>query len=204
MRKQIESTRIEQFAAEIDVDSSIEVAPGLFMPEGAGLFVLVPKPPPATSGNMLLPLAQVGAEEKLDKGRLLAQVLVPIPVIPGRHKIQLAGNKAVLRLNHSNPEFYVRTEDKREPEIELIRVKVKGDKREVEVVSTYITGETQEHRDSVALQRWQVARGVFRLTLAQPLAPGEYVFAEFLPGEGMNLYVWDFGLDALEASPRKK
>jgi len=101
----------------------------------------------------------------------------------------------VLRVSHRNPEFYIRTEDKREPEMELIRVKVKGDKREVEVIKTYITGEKWEERNTVSVERWPVARGVYRLTLSQPLTPGEYVLAEILPGEGINLYVWDFGID---------
>jgi hypothetical protein len=41
--------------------------------------------------------------------------------------------------------------------------------------------------------------------MSQALEPGEYVLAEILPGEGMNLYVWDFGMDAASAArPRPK
>jgi len=196
MQEEIEAGRVTQLAGEVDVDSSIEVAPGLFLPEEVGLYVLEPKPGPEGSGQMLLPLTQVAAGAKVDKGRLLTQILVPIPVVPGKQRIEVAGNKAVLRISNANPEFYIRTEDRREPEMELIRVKIKGDKREVEVVKTYITGQQREERTAVSVQRWQVARGVFRLTMSQSLEPGEYVLAEILPGEGINLYVWDFGVDA--------
>lgn len=200
MREQIEVSRVAQLAGEIDVDSSIEIAPGLFLPEEAGLFVLAPKPGPEGSGQMLLPLSQVAADAKVDKGRLLTQILVPIPIVPGKQRIEVAGAKAVLRISNPSPEFYVRTDDDREPEMELIRVKVKGNKREVEVVKTYITGQQREEREAVSVQRWRVARGVYRLTMSQSLEPGEYVLAEILPGEGINLYVWDFGVDGAAAA----
>lgn len=204
LQEEIASGRTEQLVGEIDVDSSIEISPGLFLPDEVGLWVLVPddaKP----QGNLLLPLAQVGAQSRVDKGRLLTQIFVPIPVIPGRHRVELEGKQAVLRIANPSPEFYIRTEDKREPEVELIKVKVKGNKREVEVLETWFTGENREKRETVSVQRWPVARGVFRLTMSQALEPGEYVLAEILPGEGMNLYVWDFGLDSAPAAmPRKK
>jgi hypothetical protein len=196
LQEEIAAGRIERLAGEIDVDSSIEVSPGLFLPDDqAGMWVLVPDNA-NPQRSLLLPLAQVGAESRVDKGRLITKIFVPIPIIPGKHRVELAGKQAILRLTDSSPEFYIRTEDKREPEVELIQVKVKGNKREVEVLETWFTGENREKRQAVSVQRWPVARGVFRLTMSQALAPGEYVLAEILPGEGMNLYVWDFGVDS--------
>jgi hypothetical protein len=58
-------------------------------------------------------------------------------------------------------------------------------------------------RDTISIERWEIAPTVFRFTLSQPLPPGEYALAEILP-DGMNLYVWDFGVDAAKAAPPEK
>jgi hypothetical protein len=184
---------------ELDVDASIEVAPGVFLPEGDGAYVV--------QGRQVEPLGQVGADLKRDKGRVLTQIFVP--VVPTRHKVMIAGKRAALRLATGQPEFYVRTADGREPEIELIRAEVKGDARQIELLYTYLTGEQSAKRRTLSLERWRVAKGVYRLTLSESLPPGEYVLAEILPGEGMNLFVWDFGIDpsrperGAPARPRK-
>jgi hypothetical protein len=198
--RQIEQTRARireaarsQLAREIDVDASVEVIPGVFLPDSPGAYVLqcLPGEPPKCA---VVPMTQVNTETKLDKTRLLTQILVPIPIIPGRHKVVVAGKQAVLRLYSDQPEFFIRTADAREPELDLIRAKVKGSSREIEFISTFLTGEQMSQRKSVSVERWQIAKGVFRITLSQPLEPGEYVLAEYVPQEGLNVYVWDFGV----------
>jgi hypothetical protein len=47
---------------------------------------------------------------------------------------------------------------------------------------------------TISIQQWEVAKRVYRYTLSEPLPPGEYALAEILPG-GLNLFVWDFGVD---------
>ncbi len=179
-------------AADVDVDASIEVAPGVFLPGGEGMFVV--------EGRSISPLTQAAAEAKLDKGRVVEQVLVPVPVVPTRFKVQVPGKRAALRVSTAQPEFYMRTADAREPEMELILAEIKGDKRQLGLLSKNIAGERSEKRNSISIQRWRVAKGLYRFTLSQPLKPGEYALAEILP-DGMNLYVWDFGVDISASRP---
>jgi hypothetical protein len=215
-QEQVEKLRATEAAertmvVDVDVDASIQVAPGLFLPPGEGLF--------AVDGKIVVPLSQVPADIKLDKGRLLTQIIVPVPVVPSRHKVQIKGNRAEVRLLSTQPEFYLRlgppdAEDSkasskdsrpsissRDPELELIRAELKGGSREIESVSTNVAGQNRENRKAISLLRWEVAKGVYRLTISEPLQPGEYVLAEVLP-EGINLYVWDFGIDSPRAAPR--
>jgi hypothetical protein len=173
----------------LDIDASLEAVPGVFLPPGEGLFVF--------DSKTVKPLSQALANSSLNKGRVLEQVLVPVPVIPSRHTISLPGARAKLRLTNALPEFYMRTADGREPEMELIRVKVEhGDERQIENIDTTVFKQSFEKKNALAMQRWLLAIGVYRFTLAQPLEPGEYVLVEKIRGEGMALYVWDFGVNA--------
>jgi len=180
---------------KLDTDASLEAAPGVFLPPGEGLFEF--------DGKAILPLTQAATAANLNKKRLLTQVLVPIPIIPTRHTVTIPGTRAHLRVKTGQPEFYMRTADSREPEMELLRVHVHGDSRQVENVDQ-LFGQTQSTRDSISMQRWAIAQGVSRFTLSQSLDPGEYAFAEIVQGEGTSLYVWDFGVDQATATATSK
>lgn len=182
-------------AKPIDIDASVEAAPGVFLPPGEGTFVL--------DGKALLPLTQAEAGVKLSKGRVLEQVLVPVPIVPSRRAVSLKGARASFRITNSQPEFFMRTADGREPRMELVRATVHGNSRHLENIDTLFTQHT-EKRNTLPLQSWPLVKGVYRFTLGQALQPGEYVLAEILQGEGMNLYVWDFGVDSPGTKPATK
>jgi hypothetical protein len=171
----------------LDVDASLEAAPGVFIPPGEGLFVY--------DGKSVLRLTQAQADNKLDKAKVVEQVLVPIPIVPSRRNLSIPRPHAEVRVKNEQPEFYMRTADAREPNMLLIRAKVHGDSRLIENVDTYLQVISKTKRNEVVAQRWQIAQGVYRFTIGQSLEPGEYVFTEIVKGEGTNLYVWDFGVD---------
>jgi hypothetical protein len=194
----------------LDIDASLPIAPGVFLPPGEGLFAL--------EGTMVTPLEQVSAETKLDKKRQIEKIFVPIPIVPTRHRVQIRGPRATLRLTTALPEFYLREAPpdpdrpssiqkssrpgESGPEVELIRATLRNGTRLIEVLDTNIVGQQAAQRNTISLQRWEVAKGVYRFTLSEPLTPGEYAIAQMLP-EGMNLYVWDFGVDLGPGSDRK-
>jgi len=181
-------------AEPLDIDASLEVAPGIFLPPGEGLFLF--------DGKALFPLRQAETASKLGKRRLLEQVLVPVPVVPSSHSVSLKGPRAKFRLRNTVPEFYMRTVDAREPDIELLRAKLRGSNRQVETTDE-LFGQRSDNRDAIPLQRWQVARGVYRFTLGQPLPLGEYAVGEIVQGEALSVYVWDFGVDGAPPAPRR-
>jgi hypothetical protein len=180
----------------LDVDASLEAAPGVFIPPGEGLFVY--------DGKSVLRLTQAQAVNKLDKGKVVEQVLVPIPIVPSRRNLSIPRPHAEVRVHNEQPEFYMRTADGREPNMVLIRTKVHGDSRLIENVDTYLQAISKTKRNEVLAQRWQIANGVYRFTMSQSLEPGEYVFTEIVKGEGTNLYVWDFGVDTAGKSSEAK
>jgi len=188
----------ERVIAPLDIDASLEVAPGVFLPPGVNLFVF--------DGTSVVPLPQAQTSSKVSKERLLEQVMVPIPIIPSRQDVSVQGAHAKFRMHNRQPEFYLRTADSREPNLELVRVKPHGDSRLIEHVDA-LFGEKQEMRDALPMQKGPVAQGVYRFTLSQTLVPGEYALAQTLDQEGMSLYVWDFGVDPgpeMTAAPRAK
>jgi hypothetical protein len=201
---QEEATKVE---TTLDVDASLQIAPGVFLPPGEGMFVI--------QGRSVTPLAQVGSEVKTDKKTVLKQILSPIPIVPSKHNVEIPGAKSALRVNSEAPEFYLREappDPERDapvqrssrpgeygPEVELVRATVKGNKRQLESIRNLFGQEIAQDRNSVSIQRWEVARTVYRFTLSAPLQPGEYALAEILP-DGMSLYVWDFGVDARAAA----
>jgi hypothetical protein len=170
----------------MDIDASIEVAPNVFLPSGEGLFEF--------DGSAVLPLRQAEADIKFSKTQMLKQVLIPI-AIPNRHTVSLKGPRAKFRMQSVQTEFYMRVVDGREPELDLLRAKVHDDKRDLENLDDLFKEHGTTGKVSIPMQRWEVARGVYRFTISQDLEPGEYALGEIIQGGGTSMYFWDFGVD---------
>lgn len=169
----------------LDIDASLEIAPGVFLPPGVGLF--------AFNGKSAIQVPQAQTDSQLSKKRFLEQVLVPVPIIPTRHVVSIPGEHSKFRLN-DQPEFYLRTQDPRTPDVELIRTEIHHGDRQIMNVDQ-LMGTEQTNGKTLPMQQWVIAKNVYRYTLGEKLPRGEYVIAEILPNEGMSLYVWDFGVN---------
>ncbi len=186
LKAKILATAISEMAKEIDVDRSLEIKPGVFLPDAVGFYSLEDK--------QIYEMKQSLAVTKISKGREVGRILSGIPLIPRKMSLEIPDAHAALRLVTAEPEFFMRPADQREPRFRLLRVHVKGDRRLVENISIQITGEQSHHADDLDFQTWTPARGVFRYTVNQRLEPGEYAFVE-MTGEDINSYIWDFGID---------
>src|SRR5271170_4371153 len=189
----VHAAEVARRADAMDVDASIEIAPNIFLPPGDGLFEF--------DGKAIYPLAQAEADMKFSKTQMLKQVLIPVPIVPTRHSISLKGTRAKFRLKSTQTEFYMRTADGREPQLDLIRAKVTGDKRALENLDELFQTQATTGKVSIPIQRWEIAHGVYRFTLGAALEPGEYAMAEVVQGGATSLYFWDFGVDANSAPP---
>jgi hypothetical protein len=187
----------------MDIDASLQVAPGVFLPPGEGMFLI--------DGKSVTMLEQAGSQVKTDKKQFLKQVLSPIPIVPSKRNVEIPGNRAKVRATSTQVEFYLREAPpdpdrttpiekssrpgESGPEVELVRATVKGNKRQLESIRSLFGEQMEEKRATISVERWEIAPTVYRFTLSQSLPPGEYALAEILT-DGMNLFVWDFGVDS--------
>src|SRR6266853_712105 len=194
LKAKIRATRMADLAKEINIDQSLEIKPNLFLPDGVGFYSL--------EGKLIYAMKQTLAVSKLSKGREAERILTGVPLIPRKMTMEIPDAQAALRLITPEPEFYMRPADQREPRFRLLRLQVKGSHRLVENVSIHITGEQTHQAEDIDFQTWTPARGVFRYTVNQRLEPGEYAFVE-MTSEGINSYVWDFGIDPPSVKSQK-
>lgn len=182
----------ERQAMPLSVDASLEVAKGVFLPPGEGVWVF--------NNKAVLQLPPAEPIYKTNKRHEVEKVLSPIPIVSTRHSVLLKGRHARIRIQTGEPEFYVRTRaEAPPPELQLVEAQTDGSRRKVGRVDQLFKMETATTRP-LSIERWQIAGDVYRYTLGQGLKPGEYALVEVIPGstelDQLSLYVWDFGVDA--------
>jgi hypothetical protein len=77
----------------------------------------------------------------------------------------------------------------------IVHTKVKDGKRIVGDLKRNAAGKISQDQNFVKTTIDGVSGGWLKLTPTEDLAPGEYVLVEMKGTEGMNLYVWDFGVN---------
>jgi hypothetical protein len=77
----------------------------------------------------------------------------------------------------------------------IVRVKVKGGKRLVSNLKRNAAGNVSQNQDFVNTTIDRISGGWLKLTPTHDLQPGEYALIEIQGNEGMNLYLWDFGVN---------
>ena len=179
---------------DIDVDRSLEIKPGLFLPDAVGFYAL-------DREKLIREMKQNTATVKMSAGREVERIMTGIPMIPSKKTMEIPGEHAAMRFSSAEPEFFMRPADSREPRFRLLRAQIKGGYRVIDSISVHFTGQEKHNTDDIEIQTWTPATGVFRYTVDQRLEPGEYAFVEMIE-DGISGYVWDFGIDAPAANAK--
>jgi hypothetical protein len=188
LKAKIRASQKAQMTKDIDVDRSMEIKPGLFLPDAVGMYAL-------DRDNNIREMKQSTAEVKTSTGREVEKILSGVQLIPGKATMDIPGERAAMRLTTAEPEFFMRPVDRREPRFRLLRAQIKGGRRVIDSISIHFTGEEKHKATDIEIQTWTPATGVFRYTVDERLEPGEYAFVE-MTADGINSFVWDFGVDA--------
>jgi hypothetical protein len=206
LAKEMEAERKEQEA------ESPLVAPGLRLPPEGGVYGL----DTYLTEPQLVPLDQSNGEINRQVKRNVLRSAVN-PVGGSTRTIELAGPSSKIQLHASLPTIYINLEPVQEDEevaetapanpsaqkngaalpwdrFRIVRVQVKGDKRIVGAIKTAVYGKVSQQEDVIPATAQRFGEDWIMLTPKTPLEPGEYALAEMLGKEGMNSYVWDFGV----------
>ena len=197
---------------ELEADRQAEearsphVAPGLQLPEEGGVFLL------DTYENRaeLSPIDQRGGSvNKNMKGNVLRSAINPIA--GARQTVEIPGKHAPVQGHVSVPSLYINIDRGQETEapppsskdetvpaaerFRIVRLEGKGDKRVVGNIKIAVYGKISQDAKFVPATVQPMSGGWVKLTPTESLPNGEYAVVEMLGKEGMNLYVWDFGVN---------
>lgn len=182
-----------------------QVAPGLRIPEDQGVFLLDSFQGEAQLAEIQQNASDINAERK---GNILRGAINPVAGI--KQNIELDGSHAAVQSHVQVPSLYINVETGPDQPQEtkassetaqpadryrILRVDVKGNKRILGDVKRQLTGKITQEQHLVKTTSNKLTGGWTKLTPTEPLAPGEYAVVEMLGKEGMNLYVWDFGVN---------
>jgi len=193
------------------------VAPGLRLPENSGVFLLE-----SFQGQPQIAEVQQSAGDINNerKGNIFRGAVNPIAGL--KVTIELDGAHAKLQSHVGVPSVYINTNDDpgqadpanakttsgdRSPNsktqstgdssdrFRIVKLDVKGNKRILGDVKRQITGKVSQEQHFMKSTTTPLNGGWLKITPAENLAPGEYALVEMMGKEGMNLYVWDFGVN---------
>jgi hypothetical protein len=185
-----------------------QVAPGLRLPEDGSVMLL------DTFQNQpqLVELQQTNGEiDRNRKNNMLRAAIIPIS--RGKENIELNNPHATIQAHASLPSIYVNVapsedassgpeqpEKPQQPEqpwdrFHIVRAQVKKDKRIVGVIKISPLGKASQQQNLVPTTSVQLTGNWVKITPDSPLEPGEYAVVELLGRQGMNTFVWDFGIN---------
>ena len=187
-----------------------EVAPGLRLPADGGVLLL-----DTFKGDQeLVEISQNGGELNRNVGKNILRGALN-PVASQKQSVELTGLHAFVQSHQTRPVIFVSPppEDANASSdpgakvtvapaagqspgrFRIVRAQVKKQVRVVGNVKIAIYGKVSQEQKFVETKNEPLTGGWVKLTPVSDLAPGEYAVVEMLGKEGMNLFVWDFGVN---------
>ena len=189
----------EREEREKEEANSPEILPGLRLPGTGGVFLL-----DQFSGQPeLAEILQNGSElnQKANKKSVLRTAINPIG--SSKHSFELRGPHATIQSHVATPTLYLDIDQAALNDIPLtdrfriVRAEAKNDLRIIGNLKVTFTGKTSQEGNFIPTRVEKVGTGEwFKVSPERALPPGEYAVVEMLSPEEINLYVWDFGVNA--------
>jgi hypothetical protein len=185
------------------------VAPGLSLPDEGGVFLL------DTYRNQpqLVELAQSSGQLNKHTGRNILRAAVNPLALSSKQTVEIDGAHAAVQAHVTQPMFYVQLDAEETPadtkqvshppeashsadeRYRIVRLQTKKDVRVVGNLNIGVTGKMSQKENWIKTSSARVGEWT-KITPEEPLAQGEYAIVELLDKGQVNLYVWDFGVDA--------
>lgn len=172
------------------------VSPGIKLPLTGGIWMLdVYQGRPELSE-----LIQNGADiNKNMAGNILRGAINPLA--GNKQTVELKGPHARVQAHVGDPFIYVAVDqDTPDPEFQkkhwrLVHAEEKKGDRIIGNVNIAIYGKAKEKANYIDAQVTAVSGPWIKVVPAEKLQPGEYALVEMLGDQGMNRFVWDFGVN---------
>jgi hypothetical protein len=187
-----------------------QAAPGLHLPEDGGMFLLDTF---QSQPQLVLLQQNTGEVNRNMKGNILRSAINPIA--SGKQSIELDGLHAIVQAHATLPTIYVNfdqdqgsnassqhaPQQPQQPEqpwdrYHIVRAVPKKGNRIIGDIRISPLGKSKQEQNLVQTTSLKLTGGWIKITPVNALEPGEYAVVEMLGKEGMNTYVWDFGLNS--------
>jgi hypothetical protein len=202
---------------EVEAERRVEeartprVAPDLRLPEDGGVLLL----DTFETQPQLVQLQQNAGELNHRKAEnMVRSAIAPIPILSRKETIELEGPHASVQAHATLPAIYVNLgldtgstvisqQGPQQPQqaeqswdrFHIVRAQSKKDKRIIGEIKISPLGKTSQEQNLVPTTAQRLTGGWIKVTPDTDLEPGEYAVIELMGSDGMNSYVWDFGVN---------
>ena len=187
-----------------------QVAPRLHLPDSSGMLLLDTF---QSEPQLVLLQQNAGDVNRNTKTNILRSAINP--VASSKQTIELDGPHASVQAHTTVPAIYVSLDQDQDsnptsqkggpqqpqqPEqpwdrYHIVRAQLKKGKRVIGDIKINPLGKSTQEQNLIVTTSQRLTGGWVKITPANALEPGEYAVVEMLGKDGMNTYVWDFGVN---------